>query len=231
MGLYELTLQASYYGQLIVNRFTYEGSGTPAAVSMSFALASAFGCVQSGGLPTFPVGSVMEAIAMTQRQEVNYVQYIVKNLYSTTDFWESPFNALSDGYNTGAGTAASPVLAVGYKSSRPRSDIGRGYKRFPGIEEGQMAAGGQIETAFLTGNVTACAAAMGDTLEYDDSGAVLTFTPCILKKEKYVAPSGKNAYRYFATQTEQEANAAIGVTWTPYDTVRTQRSRQYGHGA
>lgn len=231
MALFELTIQAVYFGQLIVNRFNYVGSGIPAAVSMSYGLASAFGCVQTPGLTTFPADTPMARIAATQREEVNYAQYVVKDLYSAVDFWESPYNANTGGSNTGVGEAASPVLAMGYKSTRPRSDIRRGFKRFVGIEEGQMGAGGAISNTFLTGAMTALAVSLGETLEYNDSGNILTYTPCIISKEAYVTPSGNTAYRYYATESEQLDHTASGVTWTPYDTVRTQTSRQYGHGA
>jgi hypothetical protein len=74
------------------------------------------------------------------------------------------------------------------------------------------------------------ASVMGDTLTYDDEGNTLTYTPCVVQKEKYTTPSGKDAYRYYATESAQAPHLAVGVAWEVYDTERSQVSRQYGHG-
>lgn len=45
MPIMEVVLTQNYYGQEIINRFNYRASGTPAAVTYSFALVSALGAI------------------------------------------------------------------------------------------------------------------------------------------------------------------------------------------
>jgi len=47
----------------------------------------------------------------------------------------------------------------------------------------------------------------------------------------YTEPPAKKAYRYYETEEEQLEHIMENVTWTAYDRIRSQTSRQYGHGA
>jgi len=145
-----------------------------------------------------------------------------------TDVYGSPYPPGVNGQYSG--TAASPALSYALTSNRVRSDIRRGQKRLSGVSESAMAAGGVLESAFLT-SLSYAASEMSAVLEYDDEGNTLTFTPCVLSFEEYEPEPGKRAYRKWATEAAQLSHAAIGVLWSAQDTVRTQVSRQYGRGA
>jgi len=226
--LLELTLQGRYREQQTINRWTYLAGGTPAAVSFSFALASAFGLIGTGSPPAYstsqPFGTMLSFVHETFEIETGFV----RALYDVLDFYERPYPGGAAGGNEGV--AASPVLSFGFRTNRVRTDIARGTKRIAGVSEDAMGQGGVVDAGFITG-LSDFAELMSEVLEYDDEGSTLTFTPVVCQKEEYTPPSGKPAYRYYDTLAEQLEHTAVGVTWTPYDTIRSQVSRQYGRGA
>lgn len=226
MALFEIILRATYFGQQVINRWTYQSAGTPAAVSLSYGLTSAFGAIEPvGGWDATTVFGKLKDIVCNG---VHFDEIQVENLYSATDFYLAPFVAGTTGNATGE--CMTPVAAYGFTTNRVRTDIRRATKRFAGVTEGAVNAGGIIDSGQL-GALNTLAEYMSAALSYDDEGSTLTYTPVVLSKQKYTAPSGKSAYRYWPTESEQVARAAVGVTWSPYDTVRSQVSRQYGRGA
>jgi len=233
--LLEVTLNSTYSNQQCINRWNYIGSGTPAAVSMSFALNAALGFHPSGGTP--PSGTLLAALRPVLPPTVEFEQAICLNPYDPTDFDAEPFVPHVLGTLTGD-VGLSPINAFGFRSNQTRRDIRRGYKRFVGVVEGANTAGGGIEGSVFS-NLLTIAAIMGDTLTYDDSGNTLTFIPCIVKKEKYVVPDSdpvRHAFRYLhplddSGRDAQIALSATGIAWEPYTTVRSQTSRQYGKGS
>jgi hypothetical protein len=228
MAILELVVTQEYYGQLVVNRYHYIGSGTPAAVSMSFGLIAAtkyLAASIAGGV--FPTPSVARQIQDIQVNTLHYISAYARDLYSVSDFYETPYPSGVNGTQTGA--PASPTLAYAVTSNRVRTDVRRGQKRFAGVKEEFMDAGGVLSADALI-NLGYIANEMSATLTYDDEGNTLTYTPCILGFDEYETPSGKTAYRKFATASEQLEHAAIGIDWQPVGTVRTQVSRQYGRG-
>lgn len=228
MAILELVVTQEYYNQLVINRFHYVGSGTPAAVSLSFALISATKYLAAslvGGV--FPTPSVARQVQDIQATSLRYVSAYARNLYSVTDFYETPYPSGVNGQQAGA--PASPMLAYAVTSNRVRTDIRRGQKRFAGVVEEFMGAGGVLESPALT-DLGYIANEMSATLTYDDEGNTLTFQPAILGLEEYTTPSGKRAYRPYATEAAQLEHAAIGIDWQPVGTVRSQVSRQYGRG-
>jgi hypothetical protein len=226
--LMELTLNTTYFNQRCVNRWNYVASGTPAAVTLSFALTSIMGFLPaSTDLGASTVGGSLQSMLAS---DVVFNSVIARAIYIDDDFYDSPFLAATHGDVSGGTAAMSPLEAFGWFSSRVKQSIGRGYKRFPGITEASVTSGGQIEGATLTA-MEAVAGYMGDTLVYSDEGESLTFIPCIVQKEKYtVEESGNFAYRYYADQSVQLEHTAQGIGWTPYSNVRSQTSRQYGRG-
>jgi len=228
MPVMEAALRCEYFGQEVINRWNFVASGTPAAVSFSFALASAMGFVRGSVSPFYPADGYFALINPLQVVNVLYRELVVKDVYSVTDFYTTPFVHGEAG--TAAGEGLSPILAYGFKSNRVVSNIARGTKRFAGVPESAVDTGGIIASAALTA-MNAVAEKMGDTLTYDDEGSTLTFIPTIVSKELYVTPSGKNAYRYWPSEAVQLTHVAQGITWEPYLQVRGQASRQYGKGA
>lgn len=226
MAILELIVSGVLYNQLTVNRFHYVSSGDAGPVMPSFALINAFGVVPTGG--AFVAGTPAAAWQNMVGDAFEWVSSYCRNLYSVSDFYELPYPTRPDG--NGTGVVTSPAVAFGFYSSRVRTDIGRGYKRFAGVEEEAIGAGGQLVAPYIAASVT-LADALGAVLSYGVGGASLSFTPAVLSYEAYTSPAGKRAYRPYATESEQLEHTATGVLYTPYSVVRTQRSRQYGHGA
>jgi len=226
--LMEITLFQTYFNQKCVNRWNYVANGTPAAVTLSFALASIMGFLPVS--TTLAGGTVGGSLQGVQNADVHFNSVIARAVYIDDDFYDSPFLANTVGAATGGASALSPTNAFGFFSSRVKQSIARGYKRFVGASEGTVTSGGVIEGATLTA-LESVAGFMSDTLVYDDEGESLTFIPCIVQKEKYVVEeSGKDAYKYYASQATQLTHTAQGINWTPYENIRTQVSRQYGRG-
>jgi len=228
MAILELLVTQRYYNQTSLNRYHYVQSGTPAAVTPSFALASASGFLASlltAGV--FPSGTLAKYNQANVSNQVQFLAAYVRNLYSATDFYESPFPTPPVGELSGE--AMSPTQALGFYSNRVRTDVRRGFKRFVGVTEAFAVGGGVIEATPLAA-LAAWADVLSETLTYDDEGNTLTFVPCVLGLEEYTTSSGKRAYRPYATEISQLVHTAQGIAYSPYTTVRTQNSRQYGRG-
>jgi hypothetical protein len=227
MAIMEVLLRQRYYEQECLNRFHYIGAGTPAAVSLSFALADALGFIYTGTAPTSAAGTLFGWLRSLQAIAVEYVEVQIRDLYSETDFYLRPFVAGTHGVVDNE--PQSPVLAYGFNSNRITTVVRRGQKRFVGVDDSTVDDGGGITSSWLT-TMNGVADEMSAVQTYDDEGNTLTFTPAVLSLEKYTAPSGKPAYRPYASASVQLAHAAVGVNWSAKETVRSQTSRQYGHG-
>ena len=228
MPILEVTLQQTFLQQECINRWNYLASGVPASVSFSFALTSALGAIESAGV--YPATGLMRLIAVIQSNAVNFNVITVKDVYSVTDFYSTPFTVPLTG--TAAGEAMPPFNASGFRTNRTRSDIQRATKRFVGFMEAWQN-GGTIST--IIPQLEAVSAKMSEVLTYDDEGNTLTFAPVVIGKQKYdpnpTDPEANHvAYRYYPTETEQLMHIAQSVLWQHYPTVRSQVSRQFGKG-
>lgn len=228
MPLYEVVLEERYFNQQVINRWNYLGSGTPAAVTGSFALLSALGMI--GLSTTLEPGTVAGQIQGIQNAAASFIQATARAIYIDEDFYGNPFIANTIGGVGGLGDPMSPIAAFGFRSNRVKQSIGRGYKRFVGMSEGDLDSGGILAAGAVT-RANLLKTAMNATVTYDDEGNTLTFTPCIAQKELYVTDSGKNAYKYYATEAEQAPHLAVGINWELYTQQRTQNTRQYGRGS
>lgn len=234
MALMEVVLEQTFAGQQCINRWNYVASGVPASVTYSFALTFALGAIfdEVAVPPGYPAAEMMRIIAAIQQNNVTFENITVKNLYSVTDFYSTPFvNALTGDQ---AGEANSPISAFGFYTNRVRTDIRRATKRFAGVAEAAAGSQGIITGGQLALMLT-LANKMSANLTYDDAGNTLTFAPAVLGKQRYDPDSGNpsptgRAYRYYPTEAEQLTKVAQGVIWNSYDTVRSQVSRQYGRG-
>lgn len=226
--IYEVVLSQLYFNQLCINRFNYVSSGDSGSTIGSFGLLNAMGFVPADG--DFPEDTIARLIQINQVPEVAFTNVLVKALYDDpTDFWDQAFPSGVVGTQA-VGQGMSPVNAFGFRTNRVRTDVARGTKRFVGISEAVADTGGVIQSGTLAG-YDEIAAAMSDVIEYSGSGASLSFAPAVCGKLEYEAPSGKRAYKYYPTLSAQLAKTAEGIQWSPYVTVRTQTSRQYGNGA
>lgn len=232
MAIYEVILQQTYFGQEIINRWNYVSTGTPAAVSGSFALASALGAIYEplAVPPAYPPDHLMTLLAAVQANDVVFDFISVRNIYSTTDFYETPFLNPLQGSQTSE--ALSPTESFGFRTNRVRSDIRRGTKRIVGVTVNMVTDGGVVASNAIPA-LNAIAVEMSAVLEYNDEGNTLAFAPVICGRERYIpnpANPDRAAYRYYPTEDEQENHLASGILWSLYDHTRTQTSRQYGRG-
>lgn len=226
--LMELTMFQTYKGQVCVDRWNYVASGTPAAVTLSFALASAMGFLSE--TTTLDPDSLAGKIQVMQNTGCVFNSVLSRAVYIDDDFYDNPFIAATHGSAGSGASGSSPLASYGFRSNRVKQSIGRGYKRFAGVEQSYMSDGGDFITS-VEDELQAIADALGETLSYTDEGNSLTFIPCVVQKEKY-HPEGKTtwAYRYYATQATQLTHVAQGVNWEFYPQMRSQTSRQYGRG-
>jgi hypothetical protein len=226
--IYEVVLSQTYFDQEIINRFNYLSTGTPVGITGSAALISAMGFKDTAG--DLPAGTLGDKLQFFQPTEVKFNSVLAKAIREApTDFYDYAYPTGMTGSAAG-GVAASPILAFGFRTNRVRTDVARGTKRFAGVQEVNMDAGG----AWVSDTVTwlnQMATLLSSVLSYTDDGNSLTFAPIVCGKLLYTAPSGKPAYKYYPTISEQLEHTAQGVVWSPYDRVRTQVSRQYSHGA
>lgn len=222
--LLELVLSYTYNSKPCINRWNYVSDSIPAAVSLSFALVAGAGGLTETGDTAFTTGSMFNAIRLAVSAGVKFINVQAKNIYSVTDFFDTPVVASVVGA-VGTSQAMGGFNAFGFLSSRTRSDIRRGTKRFAGVYEGATGDFGVIESgaAALLDDI---ADLMTGDITYDDSGTPVVFSPCIVSKEKYTTPSGKDAYRYYATKAAQLAEIATSIDWSAYGNTRSQTSRQ-----
>lgn len=228
MGLFEVIVQTTYRGVLCVNRWNYRSSGTPAAITPSFALASAMGFILGQGDSDFPDDSIGGVWQAQVSNELKFNQVQVKNIYNPLDFYLTPFGGNVEG-DGASQLGSAPFLAFGVTTNRTRLDIRSGSKRFAGVHEGQIEGGGALSASALVGLQNLCDE-MSATLQYDDEGNILDFAPVIVSKEKYTTPSGKDAYRYYADEATQLLNVMDSFLYKPMPFIRHQVSRQYGRG-
>jgi len=228
MAILEAVVTQSFHNQTIINRYNYVASGTPAAVTLSYGLLYAMGYLASRlGSGLFPNDTLAGQVQGAQTSDVATIAAFARVYWDVEDFYESAFPTPPAGQSGSA--SMSPAMAYGFYASRVRTDIRRGQKRYVGVTETGVDAGGVINSSMMPSLVNV-AAQLGDTLTYDDEGNTLTYVPCILGLVEYETPRGNRAYKRYATEALQLEHIAQGMLWTPYPNVRTQVSRQYGRG-
>jgi len=230
MPLYEFTLEQSLGGQQIINRWNYQGDSVPSGALGALLLMQAMGAAPPETGDPFGEGTVLGDLRPLQSTDTLFVQAIAKNLYSVTDFYTYAFPPNTFGEDTG-GTSLSPTAAVGLTSDRTRADIRRAQKRFCGVTEADIGAGGILSSGAQT-TWQVLGDTMGDINVAPSGGSVMTFTPYVFGREKYVVEeSGKDAYRYYPTEAEQLEHIARINVFNVKTSTRTQTSRQYGRGS
>lgn len=229
MEFYEITLEQRYAGQQIINRWNYTADSIPAGTSGAFKALVGMGFTPDTDIVAFGEGTVAALLQAVQLDACLFVQAIAKNLYSVTDFYTYAFPPATIGANVGA-QGLSPVMAFGFTSDRTRSDIRRAQKRFVGVGENQVDSLGTI-VAGTMGQLQDLGDAMGDINVVPAGVGSIQYTPMCFGRLLYVAPSGRDAYKYYDTAEEQADHVARINVFTAKDTVRSQVSRQYGRGS
>lgn len=225
--LYELVLRATYSLQNVLNRWNYVSDDVSLPISGSLALATAFGAVTTGEPPVPPSGTILDKLKQLVSTNWQISSVFVRAIYSPTDFYETAYSDPWSGETAGEGL--SPVMAFGFQSNRVNLDIRRATKRFAGVSE-TLSGGGGLLTAPAMVLMSSLAELMSNTLTHTEGASTLSFVPCVVQRESYETESGRTAYRYYASPTTQAEHTALGISWIPYDTVRSQTSRQYGRG-
>lgn len=227
--LYEVVLQGSYYNQTIINRWNYLLDEEAIPITTAARLVYLMGFIPTEG--AFVESTLAAALQILVVPQFTFNQVFCRNIYDPTDFVEIPFTTPVPGTNVGTGPQ-SPVLAYGFRSTRVRLDVGRGYKRFPGVSEQATDPGGVIISSVVDLMETLALQMGGDLVTTEDP--IFTYHPCVVKKFKYTTESGSTAYRYYTSEeggkSAQLLHLALNPVWEPYPTVRTQGSRQYGRG-
>jgi hypothetical protein len=229
----EVTLTMAYRNQTFVNRWNYLADGTAPSEGYAWGLNDVLGFHSTGGVATS--GTMLDKIMFLVSNTCEAVQAICINPYDPEDFDAQPFVPQIPGQD--GGVPSAPFLAVGFRTNQVRRDIRRGTKRFGGISEGAIVDGGALSSSELTLAI-ALANEMGEVQSLTEDTAVSTYTPCIVKKEKYAVPGSspvRYAYRYQTPHDDtgkalQLEDVATGFVWEPYSDVRSQTSRQYGRG-
>jgi hypothetical protein len=234
-SLFEATLTGTYFNQQIISRWNYVAAGDPGTATRSLGLLWALGAVPVDDV--YPADTVLNRIALLCSADYHFQQMTVLAVYDPLDFIQVPFTPDYGGEDADS-EGMSPVVAYGFRTNQVRRDVRRATKRFPGVIESRVDAGGEIAAAALSA-LDDLAAAMSATLHYTEDGATLTFTPAVCAKQRYnptthLADPAGTAYRYYPESAGGEAtqleHTAQGVTWSKYTQVRSQTSRQYGRG-
>jgi hypothetical protein len=225
-SIYEVLIRQNYFDQECLNRIHYV-SDEALPVPTAFALAEAIGA-NSLASAEFDTDSLMGKLQALQNDALIYLEVQVKNLYSATDFFTVAYNPPPNADATGT-QGMSPAVSYGVVSNRVTLAVRRGHKRFAGVSEGAVDAGGVLNSGGLTA-VTAVADKLSEDAVATIGMATYTYHPAVLAFNKYTTESGKTAYKPYDDADTQLAHAAIGVTYSVMTTVRTQRSRQYGRG-
>jgi len=220
--IYEVLVRQTYFSKNPINRLHFNMTGTPASVTGSFALMSALGFIDTGGV--FDADTFFDTWRNAVVNDLGFREVQVAALYDVEDFYVRPFIVGVTGVQSG--DAMTPVNAFGVRSARVRTDIQQGHKRFCGVSESLVGDGGYLIEAAMNGLQAICDV-LNAPITYDDEGNTLTFTPVILKFQEYTTESGKSAYKKQNTLVAQEALMALGGVWSPMPTVRSQVSRQY----
>jgi hypothetical protein len=229
MPLYEVTLEQVYFGQQCINRWNYQAGSIPGGASGAYLLAVAMGAIADDDTPAFDLTTILGKMQQLQSASVTFVEMVVKTLYSVTDFYTYSFPPGTVG--TGGGEPLSPVMALGYASDRTRADIRRSQKRFVGLTEGNVEAGGALVGAYQT-SAQVLGVMMGNPNTVTVDGVTTVFNPVTLGREKYHPPGRTTwAYRYWPTEVEQLTHVANITQFNVKDKARSQTSRQYGRGS
>lgn len=228
MSMYRIVLEGRYGAQQIINEWEWLSSEIPSGQNGAFGLCNVLGFVSGNGIDQFEADTLAGKLRAAQTGDLQYISVVAQNLYSNTDFFTFGYTETIVGQRTGQGMP--PFVAAGFTSDRTRLDIRRGQKRFVGVSETDVDQTGYLNAGGIS--------IWGDVSEVmqvpqiiDLSGTSVTYTPYVFSKHRVVDPdTGKVTYEKWATELLALDHIARINQWTLKPTVRSQVSRQYGHG-
>lgn len=224
MSIYQVTLRGNYYGQQIINVFSYVSAIPFTGTASAAELLEKMGFFPTGDPPVVDPTTLFGFLVGLTSTSLHFTEVEAVNLYDPTDFFLEAFSPAIDG--EAAGFDMSPFTSYGLFSNRLRRDIRRGFKRFAGVLEEAVTNGGLITGAYVT-QLDNTAHAMSVQLDGDD-GAV--YYPAVLSFEAYTTPKGNTAYKQRATEALQLEHSMYPIEWAAYAEIRSQVSRQYKRG-
>lgn len=216
MAIWELTHTMSLQGQLCQNKYNFATleAGASAITAQALCLGFADGW--------FPV--INDVLTQSTVGQSVYA----RNLYDPTDFFEDTANVANGAVSS---DALPSFVAWSFRSNRGRTDMRRGYKRFPGVPETFVSAG--VATAGALVELGQIAALMDDPLVLFDEGSPVSLLLAILGREKYLPNPTEEPdnwqYRYFETEAAQREKMFFPTDWD-YMGLTTQRTRKIGQG-
>lgn len=223
-NIYAVTIRGEYYGQNTINVFHYvdiQLLSVPSALDLLTNMGFVGGITDG----VFADGTLAQVWQTYVDDAFRFVEAEARNLYSDTDFYVAGYSPALVGQAEGEGLP--PFNAYGFRSSRVRLSVRRGFKRLAGVIEENVAPGGELNGGGIAA-VTAIASKLSDELSGD--GTLAVYQPSVLSFMPYTSAEGKEYRIPYPTVEEQLAHAAVGVEYAPYLTVRSQTSRQYGRG-
>lgn len=230
--LLELTLQSRFAGQIFLNRFNYvwdSASPSPGGLSQKLIEATGVQTITSGG--TYTENTLIYAIQRILHTTCTFEIMTARDVDNVFDIAEFlfPTGSLGQGFHTGE--SAPPFMAMGFRSSKSRSDIKRGAKRFSGLP-GDFLSNAGIFTGTALNLGDDVAAAMSSPLS---DGEGTDFLPAVTHKKREqviegTTPTGKFKYVYWGDPDLNVQNSMYPVSWGVGETARSQTSRQYGRG-
>jgi hypothetical protein len=227
--LMEVTVQTRYFGQNCINRWNYYSDGSPGTLSRAVLLANGMGFIRQGDPPEYPTNTILRAWRELVPTAVEFIGFNILSVHDDFDLFSQAFVTGTVGLQENAGDPLPPFAAWGFRSSRTRQDIRRGYKRFVGVGEAQQGSGGNVGETWIAYQNN-LALAMSVPLTVNEGEVSVVFQPVIVQREEYTTPSGRKARRYYADPSEQLQHTMFFITWEAYNQVRSQTSRQYGRG-
>jgi hypothetical protein len=247
VAILELVVSTLANGQELTNRWNYVvlGGSSPIVPSASNALITALGYRSWNPAENVYTHNGQSNFANAYRNFINnqyrVVSVVVADLYNVFDFDTYAPEPDAEGIGkrgvsdvVNLTTNAAPTWqSVGFITNRTRQDIRAGQKRISGLVEADYQNFGRLSTAALGSFISDLALQMSAIL--DLGGGWLAF-PAVLSREKYAVldasgePTGRFAYRPYASEAEQLANAMYPVTWKAKPFTRSQVSRQTGRG-
>ena len=163
-----------------------------------------------------------QRVAMSNSFNLNSIE--AQSLSDPLDFHaRQPANVSGQ---ASTGDNLSPFIAAGIRFNRTRTDMHHGWVRFSGFREGYIA--GTTTTGILSDMLDAVAAALTSFM-LSPTLPPGGFYHSVVRRVKYITPSGKVAYRL--PQDASEYVAYIPTTYLSTHILTTQNSRKPGRGS